>query len=282
MSPAGSCTQRNDFGYPTCFTTVFNSGKLYFRLGTYGYSRTRASDACNVMGGYLAVTKSQEEHEVGYQAHSKLCFTIIIIITFISIKKLIPLSISINNLLQAEVAPALFAVMTNQANTESWIGLTLMSSLMSSKWYGVTCRSFHICQSFELNPLSNFLWDDCDDPSCSMCDDQCSQVTKFKMIKNSTCDLTCPICYCSNLQEIVKLCLEIRLLSWTKKLLLYTLMINWFKRLRVDSVLRGYGVQIGLKLSECTCQDLSDDLQSKKILVFKHKTGFFAVLRPSI
>ena len=65
MSPAGDCSQRNAFGYPSCFTTVSKNGKLYFRLGSYGYSRTRASDACNVMGGYLAVTKSQEEHEVG-------------------------------------------------------------------------------------------------------------------------------------------------------------------------------------------------------------------------
>lgn len=52
-------------------------------------------------------------------------------------------------------------------------------SMTSSKWYGVTCRSFHICQSFELNPLSNFLWDDCDDPSCTMCNKECAQTPNY-------------------------------------------------------------------------------------------------------
>ena len=148
--PELDCTGRDSYGYPSCFTVVEDNGKLYFRLSSYGYSRTRANDACNVMGGYLAVTKSDREND------------------------------AINRLLQAEVAPAIFAVMNDLQNAESWIGLTLMSSMTSSKWYGVTCRSFHICQSYELSPLTHFLWNDCDDETCTMCNEECSQTPSYQ------------------------------------------------------------------------------------------------------
>ena len=49
-----------------------------------------------------------------------------------------------------------------------------------SAWYGVKmpCTSFHVCESFGVVPMSH-MWDDCDEPDCSMCESECSQVPEF-------------------------------------------------------------------------------------------------------
>ena len=102
MVPLGICNNRDSHGYPTCLTHKFANGKLYFRLGSYGYSRTRASHACNVMGGYLAVPENQDEND------------------------------AINVLLNRAVGGAQFALMTEQEDTESGIGTLQYNSYCMS------------------------------------------------------------------------------------------------------------------------------------------------------
>jgi len=50
-----------------------------------------------------------------------------------------------------------------------------------SAWYGVKmpCTSFHVCESFGVVPMSH-MWDDCDEPDCSMCESECSQVPEYE------------------------------------------------------------------------------------------------------
>ena len=138
MAPLGNCQSRNLFGYPNCIATQFREGELIFRLGTYGYSRSRANDACNAMGGYMFVPENEADHNLA------------------------------NEILNLSVGNAQNAVILDLNDTESWIGLTLMQTMNGDAWYGVTCRSFHICNSFETHP-QNDIWNDCTDPDCSSC-----------------------------------------------------------------------------------------------------------------
>ena len=65
---------------------------------------------------------------------------------------------------------------------KSWIGLSLMDLKPGiSAWYGVKmpCTSFHVCESFGVVPMSH-MWDDCDEPNCSMCESECSQVPEYE------------------------------------------------------------------------------------------------------
>lgn len=104
MTPKGNCQARNSFGYPNCIATRFRNGELIFRLGSYGYTRSRANDACNAMGGYMFVPENDDDNQLA------------------------------NDILNLSVGNPQNAILLDQNHTESWIGLSLMQTVNGNAW----------------------------------------------------------------------------------------------------------------------------------------------------
>merc|ERR1712130_1066153 len=62
VADGGECTLADQFGFPDCIKRKTFDGKIYFLLSEYSYARSRAMDACNALGGHLAVPITGEEH----------------------------------------------------------------------------------------------------------------------------------------------------------------------------------------------------------------------------
>ena len=57
-----TCTEvAEPYGFPDCMPWTIYNGKILFRLSSYDYTRSRANEACQAMGGWLSIAFTEQD-----------------------------------------------------------------------------------------------------------------------------------------------------------------------------------------------------------------------------